>query len=308
MNRGKYPLSLWIGGLMVLMLILLALFGPYLAPYDITYQENVRTEIIDGKEVLIKTPMPPSSAHWLGTDKWGYDILTLLLHGARYTMLVTLLIAFLRILIGTLFGLYLGMAERRQGWWLGVENAWSHIPIVLPVYFLLLGINFNSELSVSELIGLFVVIVTILGTPSVVSSIRQKTEQVKEMPFVLAAVSLGAGRNRLVLHHILPQLREEIMLVFVMEVIAVMTLMGQLGLFNLFVGGTIMQFDPMLYHSVTHEWAGLIGQARNFIFSNSLWILYAPLGAFMLAIIAFSLLAKGLRDRSKQRYQRVPYL
>lgn len=307
MNRFKNRLTLWLGTLFVLFLFIIAVIGPQMAPYDVTFKEKVQNIVVNGKTKIINPPLPPSPEHWLGTDKWGYDILTLILYGAKYTLFVTVAIAALRILLGAIIGLYIGMAERKQNWWLALENAWSHIPLILPVYFFLLGVNINSPLSTAQLVALFSGIVALLGTPSVVSTIRQKTEQIKEMPYILAAVSLGAGRNRLIFRHILPQLKELIIIVFVTEIIAVMTLMGQLGLFSLFIGGTNMTTDPVIYTSVTHEWAGLVGQARGHIY-GSIWIFLGPLGAFVFAIASFNILAKGLRDRFQQTYSRTPFI
>jgi peptide/nickel transport system permease protein len=308
MMRRKANISLWIGGFLVACLIVVAIIGPYVAPYDVEFQEKVRNEVVNGKTIIIKPPLPPSSTHILGTDKWGYDLLTLLLHGARYTIFVTMLIALLRVVLGTVIGLYLGMQDQQQRWWISIENAWSYIPIFIPVYFLLRGININSELSTSALVAIFVMLVTILGTPSVVSSIRQKTEQIKEMQYVLAATSLGAGRNQLIFRHILPHLKEQIVLIFVMEIITTMTLMGLLGMFDLFVGGTKMTMDPVLYHSITHEWAGLLGSYRGFIYTTFHWIYLVPLVSFVLAISSFTLLANGLRERYQNTYHRAPFI
>ncbi|MGD8188749.1 ABC transporter permease [Brevibacillus ginsengisoli] len=307
MNRVGNRLTLWLGGLLVVFLFVLAIIGPYVAPYDVNFKEKVQNVMVNGKATIINPPLPPSGTHLLGTDKWGYDILTLILHGAKYTLFVTVVIAAMRIVLGTCIGLYIGMAERRQNWWLALENAWSHIPLILPVYFILLGVNINSPLSQAQLVILFCGIVAILGMPSVVSTIRQKTEQIKEMPFILAATSLGADKNRLIFLHVLPQLKEQVIIVFVTEIISVMTLMGQLGLFNLFIGGTTMTTDPVIYISDTHEWAGMVGQARSFIYGST-WIFLAPLGAFVVAITSFTILAKGLRDRFQQAYSRTPYM
>jgi peptide/nickel transport system permease protein len=308
MRRNRTPLSLWIGMALVLFLIVLGIVGPYIAPYELDFQEKLRNEVVNGKNVIISPPLPPSKEHPFGTDKWGYDLLTLLLHGARYTVFVTMAIAFLRVLIGTLVGLYIGIQERQQRWWISIENAWSYIPIFIPVYFLLIGININPELSTATLVAIFIGLVTLLGIPSVASSIRQKTEQLKEMQYVLAAISLGAGRNQIIFRHILPHLKEQIVILFVTEVIGVMTLMGLLGMFDLFVGGTKMTVDPLLFHSITHEWAGLLGSYRGFIYSNSVWIYLTPLAAFIFAISSFSLLAKGLRDRFQDTYHRAPFI
>ncbi|MBW5468239.1 ABC transporter permease subunit [Brevibacillus formosus] len=306
--KRRFHFSLWLGSIFVFALMVIAVVGPYLAPYDLEYQAKIRQEVVNGKQVMVSPPLPPSKEHLLGTDKWGYDLLTLLLHGAPYTVFITLSIAFIRVLLGTWIGLYIGIQDKEQRWWMAIENAWSYMPVFIPVYFLLRGINVNSELPTFTLVLLFIGLVSVLGTPSVASSVRQKAEQIKESQYVLAAISLGAGRNQIVLRHILPHLKEQLIIILVTEMIAVMTLMGLLGIFDMFVGGTKMTFDPVLYHSITHEWAGLLGSYRGFIYSNYTWIFLVPLGAFMIAIGSFSLLAKGLRDKFEQTYKRTPFI
>jgi len=300
--------SLWIGSALVLLLLLVGLLGPYLAPYELDFQEKLRNEVVGGKTMIIAPPLPPSDTHLLGTDKWGYDMLTLLLHGAPYTVFVTLAVALVRLLIGTLIGLYIGMQDKPQQWWLAIENAWSYMPIFIPVYFLLKGVSINPLMPTSTLVALFIGVVAVLGTPSVASSIRQKTEQIKETQYVLAATSLGAGRGQIIFRHIVPHLKEQLVIILVTEMVAIMTLMGLLGMFDLFVGGTKMTTDPVLYHSITHEWAGLLGSYRSFVYSNYTWIFLAPLAAFVWAIGSFTLLAKGLREKFEQTYHRTPYI
>lgn len=300
--------SLWLGSIFVLLLLVIGLFGPMLAPYELDYQEKLRNEEVNGKTVIISPPLAPSSDHLFGTDKWGYDLLTLILHGAPYTLFVTLAIAIVRVLTGSVIGLYIGIQDKPQRWWLAIENAWSYMPIFIPVYFLLKGVTINPLMPTSTLITLFIGIVALLGAPSVASSIRQKTEQIKETQYVLAATSLGAGREQIIFRHILPHLKEQLVIILVTEMVAIMTLMGLLGMFDLFVGGTKMTTDPVIYHSITHEWAGLLGSYRGFVYSNYTWIFLTPLVAFIVAIGSFTLLAKGLREKFEQTYHRTPFI
>ncbi|EJL47758.1 hypothetical protein BAG01nite_20200 [Brevibacillus agri] len=306
--QKRFNWSLWIGGILVALLVLIGVIGPYIAPYELDFQEKLRNEVVNGKTIIVAPPLPPSAEHWLGTDKWGYDLLTLLLHGAPYTVFVTLAVAAVRLLIGIFLGLYIGVQDKPQRWWLAIENAWSYMPIFIPVYFLLKGISINPLMPTSTLVLFFIVVVGVLGAPSVASSIRQKTEQIKESQYVLAAVSLGAGREQIIFRHILPHLKEQIIIILVTEMVAIMTLMGLLGMFDLFVGGTKMTMDPVLFHSITHEWAGLLGSYRGFVYSNYTWIFLTPLVAFVIAVGSFTLLAKGLREKFEQTYHRTPFI
>ncbi|MED4781681.1 ABC transporter permease [Brevibacillus choshinensis] len=306
--RKRMNWSLWIGSVLVLILVIVGVIGPYVAPYELDFQEKLRNEVIGGNTMIISPPLPPSNEHVFGTDKWGYDMLTLLLHGAPYTVFVTLAVALVRLVIGTGIGLYIGVQDKPQRWWIAIENAWSYMPIFIPVYFLIKGVSINPLMPTSTLVALFIGVVAVLGAPSVASSIRQKTEQIKVTQYVLAATSLGAGREQIIFRHILPHLKEQIIIILVTEMVAIMTLMGLLGMFDLFVGGTKMTMDPVLYHSITHEWAGLLGSYRGFVYSNYTWIFLTPLVAFVWAIGSFTLLAKGLREKFEQTYHRTPFI
>jgi peptide/nickel transport system permease protein len=311
MNKVKIHITLGAGVTLVSLLILLASIGPLLAPHAPDYQQRVYSEEVDGKLLTVAPPIPPFMvySHFLGTDKWGYDLLTLLLYGAKYTIFLSMLIAFLRVAMGAVIGFYLGMAKRTPQWWLAVENCWSFIPVFIPVVFLLGPISLRSPFSPHTLIGIFVAVATIVGIPGIVSTIREKTAKVKEAPYILASISLGASKNRLIFKHIFPGLREEIIHLIVVEIASVISLMGVLGIFHVYIGGTQVggSFSSPIYKSITHEWAGLLGDARGNVWGRQ-WILFVPLAAIALAAFSFNLLAKGLRDRSRMIHHRTPYI
>jgi peptide/nickel transport system permease protein len=113
----------------------------------------------------------------------------------------------------------------------------------------------------------------LFGLPRFASSFSLKIAETEKEPFVEAARSVGAGRVRLFFHHILPQHRETIALNFVGESIATLNLIGQLGIFDMYIGGTKTTPAPLLFHSQTHEWAGLVGSYRGKLFSSDWWLL-----------------------------------
>lgn len=82
------------------------------------------------------------------------------------------------------------------------------------------------------------------------------------------------------------------------------TMMGQLALFNLFVGGTIYQLDSKLYISITKEWAGLIGQARPYLYWGETYMLLIPLCFLLFAVVSFHILGRGVRKHFHQTYMK----
>ena len=173
------------------------------------------------------------------------------------------------------------------------------------VYFIMVGINVNSPLGPVTLTIIQGLVMTAIGLPSVSAVIRAKADRLRRGDHVTAAVALGAGRRRIATRHILPLLREDIMILVVHEVVLVLTLLGQLAIFDMFLGGTVRWEDPPTYVPLTHEWAGLIGYARPAVQVYQ-WILGAPLAAFLFAVFAFQILTTGLERRMRVEYLKTP--
>lgn len=291
-----------LGSFLLLLIVATAIFGPLLAPYKPTDDTKIKLVETDGHVSVIGAPFPPGRENWLGTNEWGYDILTLLLYGARYTVLCVLTVSVLRVGIGGGIGLLLGINSAR------VRSlnmsALGGVPMFLIIYFCMFGISINSPFPPLILTLIQSALLVILGIPGIVSVISQKTVEIQKQQYVLAAKTYGAGKVRLAFRHVLPVLKETMAILLVTEAISVLNTLGQLGIFNLFLGGTRFTPNPILFHSLTHEWAGMVGQARTF-FSSHQWILFFPLSAFMLALIALYLFSRGLEDYYRNRYN--PY-
>ncbi|MCM3180261.1 ABC transporter permease subunit [Cytobacillus horneckiae] len=297
--------SLYIGILFVAILLFLCLFGPMLAPHSMTTTLEVQYK--DGG--VIAPPLAPfeSWAYPLGTDQWGYDILSMILNGLRYTVLIAVVVTMIKMILGTVIGMYIGTWKKVPHWIVAFENAWSYVPLFIIVYFFLLPINNATLLEPGTLITYFIIIMSLLSVPSIVSSVRKKTSEVYRSDFIKASTTLGAKKSRIIWHHIFPQLKESLLVMFILEIVYVITIMGQLALVNIFIGGTIVRFDPLIYLSVTKELSGLVGQARGNIYGNT-HILIIPLIVLLFTTISFSLLASGLKNKFQADYQRTPWI
>ncbi|MCD5323461.1 MULTISPECIES: ABC transporter permease [Pontibacillus] len=310
MNRiRQMNVPLYVGFFLVLVFIFLAIAGPKIAPHSLDHKVEVEYQVIDGKGIVVAPPVEPFTvpAYPLGTDKFGYDLVTKLLHGAKYTIGIAVVTALLKMVTGSIIGLYAGTLKSESSWWKAVENSVSYIPAFLILYFVLQPITINPDLESMKLIFIFIILMTILSLPSTIASVRKQTREIVKKEYVDVARTLGARRNRLVWKHIFPQLKEGLLIMFVMEIVFVMTVMGQLGIFHLFMGGTIKQTNPTLYLSMTNEWAGLIGQSRGHIFGNQ-YILMVPLVALVLATSSFVLLARGLQNHFQTDCQKAPWI
>jgi len=306
LRRRPLPLKLIVGAILCSFLLFIAVIGPRLAPYPRDWSEKIAYEMTEEGPVAVYPPRPPSTAHWLGTDRWGYDIFSLILYGAPWTIFTALAVACARVFVGACLGLVRGT---RAGEAPSLRNTGplGALPHFLVVFFVMAGINTASPLHPWQLVLIQGLLMTAVGVPAIASSLSEKVYTHKRAQFVEAAESLGAGRVRVGIRHIVPMLREDLMLLVLTEVILVLTLLGQLGIFNLFLGGTKLGLDPPAYYSITNEWAGLIGQSRASLQVNQ-WTVLAPLGAFVSAVISLYVLLRGLEQWTREGLARHSYL
>ncbi|MED3549077.1 ABC transporter permease [Cytobacillus praedii] len=306
--RRKPNILLVIGIVLLSFFVIISLIGPYIAPYDLEYSKKIEyITTDDGKQQLKGSPFPPSKEHVFGTDKWGYDILTLLLYGAKYTVFTVLIVAVMRLSIGTAFGVLNGVMSPDNKKKNKHISLFSGIPIFIIIYFILAGINIEPTLPPIYLAVIQGLLMTILGIPGVYNVIFNLTIEIKKNAYVEAAKTLGGSNRHISRKHIFPALKGNLLALFVNECIQVLHIIGQLGIFNLFLGGTEKQYFPTIYLSITNEWSGLIGQSRSFLY-HSQWIILYPLMAYMLLLFSFYLLSAGLNASLKNKARRSSHL
>ncbi|MGL1894060.1 MAG: ABC transporter permease subunit [Spirochaetaceae bacterium] len=273
-------------------LLFIAIFGPQLAPYSINYQENLRIKTIDDKEVYLYSPHKPDTEHVWGTNNWGYDLLTIILTGIRYTFIIALAGTIIRFLFGLVLGTTLSIKKDIPQ----IDiTAFGSIPIFILAYFFLFRISMVPSLSINTLLTVQILTIALLGVPSTVTSIKKQTTIILNEGFIEAAYSCGASKRRIIFKHVLPLLYEKLMILFLTEMISILNIVGQFGIFNLFMGGTEISKDPSMYHSRSNELAGLIGQWRSNI-HNSQWLLLYPLAVYLIILFIFHFLLSSMEN------------
>jgi len=298
MNREFY-----IGLVLLFLLVMTALFGPRFAPFDPGYSESVRTVVVDGENEYIFAPEPPSSRHPFGTDIYGYDFLTIILYGAKYTLGACFLIALLRIVPGLIWGIGAGMKKPSSR---KMESAGA-IPSFIILAFILSGMTFNTTMGTVKLFFIQTALIALIGLPGVITSIQDKTWLQNREPYIEAARSCGAGPFRIAWRHIFPHLRGATFTIFMTEVISSLNLIGQLAIFSIFLGGTIATQSPPLLHSATNEWMGIIALTRTSINSRP-WMLFIPMTAYLLILVSFNLILHGIEKHYGKKYGKTPFL
>lgn len=295
--------TLIIGITTLIFLIIIAVLGPSIAPYPDRWDDKIH--ISEGESS--SSPFPPSKAHILGTDIYGYDLFSMILRGARYTLFFCIFVSLARIVLGTVISLFLGWNSRQlRG--SPVLDGLGAIPVVLFIYLLFAGISFNSPVDPLLLTTFQGIVIMLFGLPGVVSVLQEKVADLRKSSYVEAAVSSGAGSIRILRKHILPFLFEPLLIVFSHETISVLTIIGQLGILNMFVGGARISFDPVTFLTITYEWAGLIGNYKGYISSSSSWIILFPLLAYFLVLVSLYLFSRGLEKYFNRKYRNTPHL
>ncbi|HEX7002942.1 MAG TPA: ABC transporter permease [Trueperaceae bacterium] len=252
-------------GLVILAVVVLsAIFAPYLTPYEPTHQD------------LLHRVAPPNFEHLLGTDHLGRDVLTRLLYGAR----ISLFTGFVSVGIGLLLGMIVGLTA---GYFGGrTDNAlMSMMDVLLGFRTYLLAILVVAILGTS-LFNLTIAIGT-ATFPQFARMVRSEVLSVRSRDFVEAARALGARDVVLIGRHVFPQVLGPTVVMatfFVATAIVIESSLSFLGL------------GPP---PPTPSWGLMINEGRRYILDDA-WLPAIPGFAIMLVVLAFNLLGDALRD------------
>jgi peptide/nickel transport system permease protein len=256
---GRWGLAL------TLLLVVLALAAPWLAPADPTAQ-NLPARLAS-----------PSHTHWMGTDELGRDILSRILFGARVSMLVSISV----VLGAGITGLAIGSLAGYFGGWLDrfvnivLVNAFLSFPGIL------LAIAFAAFLGPG--LGKVILALVITGWAGYARLARAQILQAKEMEYVLAARSLGASDARILLRHLLPNILQPVLVQATIAMAGAILAESTLS----FLGVGVLAPMP--------SWGAMLNDARSHLFDAPHLVLFPAL-AVMTAVLAFNLLGDALRD------------
>lgn len=251
------------GTSVVLIFFLLAMIGPWLAPYGVN-------QIIpaDARQA-------PSAAHPLGTDNLGRDVYSRVLIGAREILFLAGAGTLLAVLLGVFFGLVSGY---RGGWTdegiMRFFDSLLSLPALL-LALLLLGIMGPSSTSV-------LVVIAIVYTPIVARVVRSVVLSVKTKAFVEAARLQGETQTRILFREILPSALPALTVEAALRFSYAIFLVASLG----FLGVGVQPPSP--------NWGLMVKEARSFV-NQTPWALYFPAAAIAVLVIGVNLMADGLK-------------
>lgn len=253
------------GGLIVLGMVFVALFAPYIAPYD--------PNMMHGEKVVA----PPSTEFWLGTDALARDMFSRILYGARVSLTVGLgavgLSTLLSTVIGILSGYYGGMFDTILQRIVDAIMSFPWLVIMLTVMAILGPGQLNVILALA-----------IAGFAGASRVVRSAVLAIKESDYVTAAKSIGCKNSTILLRHILP------------NVAAPIIVLATLGLGNTILAEASLSFLGFGVPPPAPSWGRMLsGDGMNYMLKGP-WLAIFPGLAISLGVFGFNMLGDALRD------------
>ena len=261
MRRNKL---MTVGAAVALMISVLGLLAPLLAPYA------------PDAALPTQTLLPPSAVHWFGTDQLGRDVLSRILYGARVSPMIALLVLFLACVVGVPLGIAAGYFRG------AIDDVIMRITDVFLAFpALLLALAIAAVLPPS--IGSVTFAIAITWWPWYTRLIRGQAASVSGRPYVEGARAAGVSHTRILFRHVLPNSLTPLIVQVSLDVSAVILTVSALSFLGL--GAQ----DP------TPDWGLMVSQGQQY-FQTQWWLVTFPGIAILLTAVAFNLLGDGLRD------------
>lgn len=288
--------SLIFGLLVLLALTIIVLFGQTWGSYDPhLVAQSARPHYDSELKEMVSPPFEPSAEYPLGTDQWGNDLLSLLLYGARMTLIAGVYITLTRVVLGTLLGVLAGWTEGRFVDRLikSLADLISSVPVLLSSLIIIYALDIENGLWV------FLVALSTVGWTETAQLIRSEVMRIRNREYIEAAEAIGMTRLQIVVRHVLPNIMPYILVLTALEMSAVLLLLAELGFLGTYIGGSSLYIPDPLSSQVFHlaevpEWGALIAQSVGYIRSAP-YILLAPALAFFVAIAGLNALGEGMR-------------
>jgi peptide/nickel transport system permease protein len=268
-QRATRSPGLVLGLVIVIAIILLAVFAPWIAPHD-PDEQNV-----------ISALQPPSSEFWFGTDFFGRDVLSRVIWGARISLTVSFLATAAGVVVGTIVGMVAGYAG---GWTDRVITAATDVLLSFPQ--LIMGLLLVAVLGPS--LYNLVLAIAVTAVPAFIRIARGSTLAMRERDFVDSCRALGFSNPRILFGHILPNIMDEVVV------------LASLWLATAIRTESTLAFIGLGVPPPTATWGSIVREG----FDNLLdapWLSVFPSLAILIVMIGLNLIGDGLRDATDPR-------
>ncbi len=253
-----------IGGVVLVLIFASAIFADWLAPYP-PNRQNLRNRL-----------QPPSAEHVLGTDNFGRDVMSRIIHGGRVSLSIGFISVGIALGIGGLMGL---MAGFYGGWLDSLISGIVDVLLALPAFLLALAIVAALGPSIVNVM----IAVGIATVPAFARIMRSAVLTVREMDYVTAAEAVGSRDARVMLKHIIP------------NSLGPVIVQVSLSLAGAILSAAGLSFLGMGAQPPTPEWGSMLNAARPYI-RDAQWTVTFPGLAIVITVLALNLVGDGLRD------------
>lgn len=250
---------------MFALIVLAALFGPYVVPYDPLASNT--TSALQG----------PSATHWFGTDQLGRDVFSRVVVATRLDLTIAGASVALVFAMGGLAGVAAGFFG---GWTERIVSRIADTIMAFPLFVLAMGIVAALGNTVENII----LATAIVNFPLYARVARAEANIRREAGFVMAARLSGNGEFRILLGHVLP------------NIMPIMVVQMSLTMGYAILNAAGLSFIGLGVRPPTPEWGIMVAEGAAFMVSGEWWIAFFPGLALMLAVFCFNLLGDGVRD------------
>jgi peptide/nickel transport system permease protein len=304
-RRGRAPLRdvllnppLVVGATIVLGLFLLVLLGPTWAPENpyVSARHLVPHYDVQRGE-YVSPPLAPSAEYPLGTDRWGNDLLSLLMHGARNTLVACLFVTVTRVAVGVSLGGVAGWNEGKTSDQavMGMVGVITSVPMLISSMILIYALDIRRGLPV------FIVALSATGWTEIAQYVRSEFLVLRKMPYIEGARATGLAGLSIAVRHVLPNVLPQVLVISCLEMGAVMMLLGELGFVGVYIGGgsrISLETDPFTFEFQTlveiPEWGAMLADGFRWLRSRP-FVVFPPALAFFVSVVGFNALGEGLR-------------
>ena len=252
-----------VGGALLLFMLLIAVFAPYLGTVDPTALAPARRT------------RPPSAEHWFGTDMLGRDLYSRVIYGARVSLLVGFSVAAFASVIGLAIGLVAGFVRWADAVLMRVMDGLMSIPPIL-LAVALMALTRGS-------VGNVILAISIAEIPRVSRLVRSVVLSLREQPFVDAAVAAGTRTPMIMLRHILP------------NTLAPMTVQATYICASAMIIEAILSFIGAGTPPITPSWGNIMAEGRA-LWQVKPFIVFFPAVFLSITVLSVNLLGDGWRD------------
>lgn len=260
---GKNKLAFF-GFLVLSFFVILAIFAPFIAPYD-------------PEEIVEYETLPPSFAHPFGTDDLGRDIFSRAVYGARISLTVGLVAVTIAVLIGTLVGAFAGYFG---GWLDGFIMRFVDVMLSFPSIFLILAIQAMLTPNIYNVM----IVIGLTSWMGVARLVRGEYLKIRELSYVEAARAIGCSNWRIIFRHILPNAQAPIIVA------------ATLGMAGAILTESALSFLGMGVQPPMPSWGNMLMDAQAYM-RDAPWMAIIPGLLILITVLSLYFVGEGLRER-----------